>query len=68
LTGDLDIRPEPRLSGWVPWGTCRILPSYIGRYALADSLEDKAHAGVGRIPATEFSGRPRISAGASTSA
>jgi hypothetical protein len=35
-------------------GVCRILQSYIERYALADSLEGKAHAGVGRIPATDF--------------
>ena len=35
-------------------GTCHILQSYIGRYALADSLEGAEHAGVGSISAADF--------------
>ena len=35
-------------------GTCHILQSYIGEYALADSLEGAEHAGVGSISAADF--------------
>jgi hypothetical protein len=41
-------------------GTCRILQSYIGRYALTDSLAGAPVAGATRIPATEFIQRLQV--------